>query len=121
MISAPATLPYLISAIYSWRVATDRRCGDWVFLAVLVAGAALVNLLILGRLGIDAREVGVLQAAGLQTVLYVCGRGNAVTHCVEIRANITVTGGLRQRVRSLLLVRIGRASPCHRSTTARTW
>ena len=70
-ISAPATLPYLVSAVYSWRVVTDRRPGVWVFLMVLVAGAVLVNLLVSGRLGIDVREVGMLQAAGLQTAAYV--------------------------------------------------
>ena len=70
-VSAPATLPYLVSAVYSWRVVTDRRPGVWVFLMVLVAGAVLVNLLVSGRLGIDVREVGMLQAAGLQTAAYV--------------------------------------------------
>lgn len=71
MIAAPAILPYLISAVYSWRVVTDRRLGVWAFLVVLIAGAVLVNLLILGLLGIDVREVGTLQTAALQTGLYV--------------------------------------------------
>ena len=70
-VSAPATLPYLVSAVYSWRVVTDHQFRVWVFLTVLVAGAVLVNLLVSGGLGIDAREVGMLQAAGLQTVAYV--------------------------------------------------
>jgi hypothetical protein len=70
-ISAPASLPYLVSGVYSWRVVTDRRLGLWAFLMVLVAGAVLVNLLVSDRLGIDVREVGIFQAAGLQTVAYV--------------------------------------------------
>jgi hypothetical protein len=70
-ISAPATLPYLVSGVYSWRVVTDRRLGIWVFLTVLVAGAVLVNLLVSGRLAINVREVGILQAIALQTVAYV--------------------------------------------------
>jgi len=72
LISAPATLPYLVSAVYSWRVVTYRSLGVWIFLGVLVAGAVLVNLLVTGRLGIDAHEVGIVQAATLQGVLYVC-------------------------------------------------
>jgi hypothetical protein len=71
LISAPATFPYLVSGVYSWRVVTGRRLGIWVFLMVLVAGAVLVNLFVSGRLGIDVGEVGILQAAGLQTVAYV--------------------------------------------------
>lgn len=71
VVSAPATLPYLVSGVYSWRVVTDRRLGISVFLMVLVAGAVLVDLLVSGCLGIDVREVGILQAIALQTVAYV--------------------------------------------------
>ena len=46
LVSAPASLPYLVSGVYSWRVVTDRRLGLWVFLMVLVAGAVLVHLLV---------------------------------------------------------------------------
>ena len=72
LISAPATLPYLVSAVYSWRVVTYRSLGVWIFLVVLVAGAVLVNLLIAGRLGIDVHEVGIVQGVTLQGLLYVC-------------------------------------------------
>lgn len=70
-ISAPATLPYLVSAIYSWRVVTHRSLGVWVFLVVLSAGAVLMSLLVSNRLGIDFHEAGILQTAALQCGLYV--------------------------------------------------
>jgi hypothetical protein len=70
-IAAPAIVPYAISAVYSWRVATHRRLGVWLFLIVLVAVSVLMGLIFSGILGIDVRGIEWLFTAAAQAGVYV--------------------------------------------------
>jgi hypothetical protein len=70
-IAAPAIVPYVISAVYSWQVVTHRRLGVFLFLVVLVAGAGLMGLLLSGVLGIEVNGIQWLVTAGAQAGVYL--------------------------------------------------
>lgn len=71
LIAAPALVPYIVSAVYSWRVVTHRRLGVWLFLGVLVAVSVLMGLLLSGALGIDMHGPERLFIVGTQAGIYL--------------------------------------------------
>lgn len=70
-IVAPAVVPYVVSGVYAWRVATHRRLRVLAFLMVLIAGAILMGMLFSGALGIRFNAVEWLATATTQAFGYV--------------------------------------------------
>lgn len=69
--AAPALVPYAVSAVYSWRVATHRRLRLFFFLIVLVGLSVLMGLLISGALGAAVQGPELVYAAGAQAGIYL--------------------------------------------------
>jgi len=53
LIAAPPLLPYIISAVHSWRTATYDRLRVSLFLLVLILGAFGVGCALAGAFGFD--------------------------------------------------------------------
>jgi len=70
-IAMPAIVPYAVSAVYSWRVATHLRLGVWLFLVVLVMVSVLVGLLFSGAFEINIHGPEWLFTVAGQAGLYV--------------------------------------------------
>ncbi len=65
---APPIVPYLISGVYSWRVATFSRIRVLLFLLVLVLGSVLMGLEFM-----DAFGTGVDRSTLLLMLVVQCG------------------------------------------------
>lgn len=69
-IAAPPLLPYLISAVHSWRTATYDRLRVAAFLLVLIAGAVGACSAILGAFGLSLDRTGLLWLFAIQALAY---------------------------------------------------
>jgi hypothetical protein len=69
-IAAPPLLPYLISAIHSWRRATYDRLLVAAFLLVLIAGTFGACSAILGAFGLSLDRSGFLWLFAIEAIVY---------------------------------------------------
>ena len=70
LLAAPPLLPYIISAVHSWRTAPYSRPRVTVFLAILVAGAFGVICAIVGGFGLSVDGTGLLWILATQAAIY---------------------------------------------------
>ena len=70
LLVAPPLLPYIISAIHSWRTVTYSRIRLTAFLAILVAGAFGVIFAIAGAFGLSVDGTGLLWTFAIQAAVY---------------------------------------------------
>ena len=69
-IAAPALLPYVISAVHSWRRATYERLRVALFLFVFMLGAVGVGCAMLGAFGLPMDNSGLLWVFAFQAAVY---------------------------------------------------
>jgi len=70
LVAAPALLPYVISAVHSWRRATDDRLRVALFLVVVVLGAAGAGCAMLGAFGLSMDTSSLLWVFAFQAAAY---------------------------------------------------
>ena len=70
LIAAPPLLPYIISAVHSWRMATYDRLRVAAFLLVLVAGAFGTGCVPLGAFDLTVGRFELLEIFMLQAGVY---------------------------------------------------
>lgn len=72
LLAAPAALPYMISAIYSWHVVGHAtRVRAFLFVAVLAGGTLLTDLLLAGGFGIPLSRSDVIPLFLVQGFAFV--------------------------------------------------
>jgi hypothetical protein len=70
LLAAPPLLPYIISAVHSWRTAPYSRSRVTAFLAILVTGAFGVICAIVGGFGLAVDGTGLLWIFAIQAAVY---------------------------------------------------
>ncbi len=70
LIVAPVLIPYLVSAIYSWRVVTDVRWRVVSFILILFVGSVLLGVAIAGAFG-PIQPLTLLAILGAQAWAYL--------------------------------------------------
>ena len=70
LITAPALLPYLISAVHSWRLATYDRLRVALFLCIFILGAVGADCAMLGAFGLSVDTSGLLKVFAFQAGAY---------------------------------------------------
>ena len=70
LIALPAILPYVLSGVYAWRLVSERRLGLYLFLATMVIGTVVANLVITGTFDIPMTTATVFWYALVQTAVY---------------------------------------------------
>jgi hypothetical protein len=70
LLAAPPLLPYIISAVHSWRTAPYSRSRVTAFLAILVTGAFGVICAIVGGFGLSVDGTGLLWIFATQAAIY---------------------------------------------------
>jgi len=70
LIAAPPLLPYIISAVHSWRTATYDRLRVSLFLLVLILGAFGVGCALVGALGLTVDSSTLLWTFAIQAAAY---------------------------------------------------
>jgi hypothetical protein len=70
LVAFPALLPYIVSAIHSWRTATDNRLRVAAFLAILMAGAFGVICAIVGAFGLSVNGADLFWIFAIQAAAY---------------------------------------------------
>lgn len=72
ILSFPVLVPYLLSAVVSYRIVDHDRIATWLFVTVLTCGAAMSWLVRLGLLGsVDGQPPPMLYLIIAQTFLYL--------------------------------------------------
>ena len=69
-IALPPLLPYIISAVHSWRTATYNRLRTTAFLLILIMGAIGVFCAILGTNGMSLDRSALLWVFAIQAAVY---------------------------------------------------
>ena len=69
-IAAPSLLPYVISAVHSWRRSPYDRLRVALFLVVFVVGAVGVGCAILGTFGLSIDNISLLWVFAFQAAAY---------------------------------------------------
>jgi hypothetical protein len=69
-IAAPSLLPYIISAVHSWRTATYDRLRVAAFLLVLIAGTLGGCCAMLGAFGLSLDRSDLLWVFVVQAIVY---------------------------------------------------
>jgi hypothetical protein len=69
-IAAPALLPYIISAVHSWRTATYNRLRVFLFLLVLLLGAVAVGCTIVGAFDLPVDRLTLMWIFAIQAAVY---------------------------------------------------
>ena len=70
MIAAPSLLPYVFSAVHSWRIATYDRLRVGAFLLVLIAGTFGACSAILKAFGLSFDRAAILWVFAIQALVY---------------------------------------------------
>jgi hypothetical protein len=70
LLAAPPLLPYIISAVHSWRTAPHSRPRVSVFLAILVAGTFGVICVIAGWFDLSVDGTALLWIFAIQAAIY---------------------------------------------------
>lgn len=70
LLAAPPLLPYVISAVHSWRTATYSRPRAMAFLIILVAGAFGVMCALMGAFGFSVDGASLLWIFAIQAAVY---------------------------------------------------
>jgi hypothetical protein len=70
LLAAPPLLPYIISAVHSWRTAPYSRSRVTAFLAILVTGAFGVICAVVGGFGLSVDGTGLLWIFAIQAAIY---------------------------------------------------
>ena len=70
ILAAPALIPYIISAVHSWKTATYNRIRVAAFILVFVAGAIATCGSIVGALGSSLQGTDLLWVFAVQAALY---------------------------------------------------
>ena len=70
LITAPALLPYVISAVHSWRLATYDRLRVALFLLVFILGAGGADCAMLGAFGLSMDTSSLLRVFVVQAAVY---------------------------------------------------
>jgi hypothetical protein len=70
LLAAPPLLPYIISAVHSWRTAPYSLPRVTAFLAILVTGAFGVGCAIVGGFGLSVDRTDLLWMFGIQAAIY---------------------------------------------------
>jgi uncharacterized membrane protein len=70
ILAAPALIPYLISAVHSWRTATHNRIRVAAFIFVFIAGAIATCGTIVGAFGLRLQGTDLLWVFAMQAALY---------------------------------------------------
>jgi hypothetical protein len=70
LVAFPALLPYIVSAIHSWRTATNSRPRVVAFLAILMAGAFGVICAIVGAFGLSVNGTDLFWIFVIQAAVY---------------------------------------------------
>jgi hypothetical protein len=70
LIAAPALLPYIISAVHSWRTATYDRLRVAAFLFVFIVGAVGAGCAMVGAFGLSMDGCSLLWVFALEAAVY---------------------------------------------------
>jgi hypothetical protein len=70
LVAAPPLLPYVISAVHSWRTATYDRLRVALFMLVLVLGSFGTGCAIVGAFGLRLDHTTLLWAFAIQALVY---------------------------------------------------
>jgi hypothetical protein len=70
LLAAPPLLPYVISAVHSWRAATYNRLRVALFLLVLILGALGTGCAIVGAFGLRLDHATLLWTFAIQALVY---------------------------------------------------
>jgi hypothetical protein len=70
LVLAPPLLPYIISAVHSWRTATYDRLRVAMFLLVLLLGAFGTGCAIVGAFGLSVNRSEMFWTFAIQAALY---------------------------------------------------
>jgi uncharacterized membrane protein len=70
ILAAPALVPYIISAVHSWRTVTYNRLRVAAFIFVFIAGAIATSGTIVGAFGLSLQSTDLLWVFAMQAALY---------------------------------------------------
>jgi hypothetical protein len=70
LLAGPPLLPYVISAVHSWRTAPYSRLRMAAFLSILVAGAFGVICALVGGFGLSVNGTDLLWMFAIQAAIY---------------------------------------------------
>jgi len=70
LIAAPALLPYMISAVHSWRLTTYDRLRVGLFLFIFILGAVAADCAMLGAFGLSMDTSSLLEVFAVQAAAY---------------------------------------------------